>query len=163
MLKKQIDNIYFANLIPIVKLQIIADNYKDIVSCRKVKYICDFKNEQEIILQEWLYYNNTYKSNDERIVVDTINNEILNSFKENKLHLFQNVLTRINFLIKYETQLAFKQRKSFVEDYDKMKNYLFYSVIFIIIISTFIVFYIVIQVIRKDKQLTVLNKRYKID
>ena len=44
-----------------------------------------------------------------------------------------------------------------------MKNYLFYSVIFIIIISTFIVFYIVIQVIRKDKQLTVLNKRYKID
>ena len=163
MLKKQIDNIYFGNLIPIVKLQIIADNYKDIVSCRKVKYICDFKNEQEIILQEWLYYNNTYKSNDERIVVDTINNEILNSFKENKLHLFQNVLTRINFLIKYETQLAFKQRKSFVEDYDKMKNYLFYSVIFIIIISTFIVFYIVIQVIRKDKQLTVLNKRYKID
>ena len=111
MLKKQIDNIYFANLIPIVKLQIIDDNYKDIVSCRKVKYICDFKNEQEIILQEWLYYNNTYKSNDERIVVDTINNEILNSFKENKLHLFQNVLTRINFLIKYETQLAFKQRK----------------------------------------------------
>ena len=89
--------------------------------------------------------------------------KILNSFKENKLHLFQNVLTRINFLIKYETQLAFKQRKSFVEDYDKMKNYLFYSVIFIIIISTFIVFYIVIQVIRKDKQLTVLNKRYKID
>ena len=163
MLKKQIDNIYFANLIPIVKLQIIADNYKDIVSCRKVKYICDFKNEQEIILQEWLYYNNTYKSNDERIVVDTINNEILNSFKENKLHLFQNVLTRINFLIKYETQLAFKQRKSFVEDYDKMKIYLSYSVVFIIFISTFIIFYIVIQVIRKDKQVTVLNKKYKID
>ena len=101
MLKKQIDNIYFGNLIPIVKLQIIADNYKDIISCRKVKYICDFKSEQEIILQEWSYYNNTYKSDDERIVVATIDNEIQNTFKENKLHLFQNILTRINFLIKY--------------------------------------------------------------
>ena len=163
MLKKQIDNIYFGNLIPIVKLQIIADNYKDIISCRKVKYICDFKSEQEIILQEWSYYNNTYKSDDERIVVATIDNEIQNTFKENKLHLFQNILTRINFLIKYETHLAFKQRKSFLEDYDKMKSYLSYSVVFIIFISTFIIFYIVIQVIRKDKQLTVLNKRYKID
>jgi diguanylate cyclase (GGDEF)-like protein len=163
MLKKQIDNIYFGNLIPIVKLQIIADNYKEIVSCRKVKYICDFKNEQENILQEWSYYKNTYKNDDEKIVVDTIDNEIQNTFRENKLHLFQNILIRVDFLIKYETQVAFKQRKNFLDDYVKMKNYLFYSVIFIIIISTFIIFYIIIQVIRKDKQLTVLNKRYKID
>jgi diguanylate cyclase (GGDEF)-like protein len=162
-LKKHIDNIYFGNLIPIVKLQIIADNFKEITSCRKIRYLCDFKKEQDIILQEWSYYNNTYKNNEERIVVDTINNEIINSFKDNKLHIFENVSDRINFLIKYETQIAFKQRKIFLDDYLEMKNYLFYTLILIIIISTLIIFYIVIQVIRKDKQLTVLNKKYKID
>ena len=124
-LKKQIDNIYFGNLIPIVKLQIIADNYQEIVSCRKVKYNCDIKEKEEIIFQEWSYYNSTYKNADERVVVDTINDEIINSFKENKLHLFQNILKRVDFLIKYETQVAFKQRKAFLEEYDRMKNYLF--------------------------------------
>lgn len=162
-LKKQIDNIYFGNLIPIIKLQIIADNYQEIVSCRKVKYICDFKKEEEIIFQEWSYYNKTYKNTDERIVVDTINSEIINSFKENKLHLFENLLTRVDFLIKYETQVAFKQRKTFLEDYDRMKNYLFYNVVLILIISSIIIAYIILQVIKKDRQLTVLNKKYKMD
>lgn len=162
-LKKQIDNMYFGNLIPIVKLQIIADNYQEIVSCRKVKYTCEYKNEEEIILQEWSYYNETYKNSEERIVVDTINKEIINSFKENKLHLFQNILKRIDFLIKYETQVAFKQRKVFLDDYERMKNYLFYSVVLILIVSSIIIVYIILQVIKKDRQLTVLNKKYQID
>ena len=162
-LKKQIDNIYFGNLIPIVKLQIIADNYQEIVSCRKVKYNCDIKEKEEIIFQEWSYYNSTYKNADERVVVDTINDEIINSFKENKLHLFQNILKRVDFLIKYETQVAFKQRKAFLEEYDRMKNYLFFNVLLILIISFSIIVYIIVQVIKKDKQLTVLNKKYKMD
>jgi diguanylate cyclase (GGDEF)-like protein len=162
-LKKQIDGMYFGNLIPIVKLQIIADNYQEITSCRKVKYNCDFKNEKEIIFQEWSYYNSTYKNADERVVVDTINDEIVDSFKENKLHLFQNILKRIDFLIKYETQVAFKQRKAFLVEYEKMKNYLFFNVLLILIISFSIIVYIIIQVIKKDKQLTVLNKKYKMD
>ena len=37
-LKKQIDILYFGNLIPIVKLQIIADKYKEIESCKKIKF-----------------------------------------------------------------------------------------------------------------------------
>lgn len=162
-LKKQIDDIYFGNLIPIIKLQIIADNYQEIVSCRTLKYNCDLKNEKEVIFQEWSYYNKTYKNNEERIVVDTINEEIIDSFKENKLHLFKALLNRVDFLIKYETQVAFKQRKIFLEDYERMKNYLFYSVLIILLISSIIIVYIIFQVIKKDKQLMVLNKKYKLD
>lgn len=131
-LKKQIDDIYFANLIPIIKLQIISDKYQEIASCRKIKYNCDFKSEQEVILQEWEYYYNAYKTKDERIVVDTINQEIINSFKENKYNIFLDILKRVDFLIKYETQEAFKQRKAFLDDYEQMKNYIFYNIVLIL-------------------------------
>jgi len=163
ILKKQIDNIYFGNLVPIVKLQIIANNYQEIIACKKTKNNCEYKKEQEIINQEWKYYNEAYKSHDERIVVNKIDKEISDAFKENKIELFQNVLVRTDFLAKYETQLAFKQRKAFVEDYEKMKNYLFYSVVLILLVSFVIIIYIIFQVIKKDKQLTILNKKYKID
>lgn len=162
-LKKQIDNIYFGNLIPIIKLQIISDNFQEIAACRKIKYNCEFKKEQEIILQEWDYYYKAYKNEDEKIVVDTINNEILQSFKDNKYNLFINILKRVDFLIKYETQQAFKQRKAFLDDYEQMKNYLFYNIVLILFLSFVIIAYIIYQVIKKDRQLTVLNKKYKID
>ena len=162
-LKQQIDSFYFGNLIPIVKLQIITDNFQEIISCKKVKQNCEFKAEQEAIFQEWEYYFKSYKNPEERIVVDTINEEIINSFKENKLNLFMNVVKRIDFLIKYETQTAFKQRKVFLDDYEQMKNYLFYNVLLIILLAFTIIIYIILQVIKKDKQLTVLNKKYKID
>ena len=162
-LKKQIDNIYFGNLIPIVKLQIIADNYKEIESCRKVKYSCNFEAQKEVIFQEWSYYFNAYKNADEKIVVSVINEEIINSFKENKLHYFQNILKKIDFLIKYETQVAFKERKKFLEEYERMKNYLFFNMLLILLISFSVIIYIIFLVIKKDKQLHVLNKKYKMD
>ena len=162
-LKKQVDNIYFGNLIPIVKLQIILDNYQKIIFCKNNRNPCFIDEEKKSILQEWNYYNQAFKNKEERIVVDTINDEIINSFKENKLHLFQNILKRVDFLIKYETQVAFKQRKAFLEEYDRMKNYLFFNVLLILIISFSIIVYIIVQVIKKDKQLTVLNKKYKMD
>lgn len=162
-LKKQVDNIYFGNLIPIVKLQLISDNYKKIISCRTLKYVCDIKNEELIIQKEWKYYNEAYKNSEERVVSDTINTEVINSFKENKLNIFKEVLNKIDFLIQYETQIAFKERKKFVEDYEDMKKYLFYSIVIILVLSFVVILYIIYQVIKKDKQLTVLNKRYKID
>ncbi len=162
-LKKQVDNIYFGNLIPIVKLQIISDKYKEIISCRTLQYTCDIKKEETIIKQEWKYYNEAYKNQEERSASDSVNTDILNSFSENKLHIFKNILSRIDFLIKYETQVAVKERKQFIEDYENMKNYLFYSVFSILIFALLIILYIVYQVIKKDKQLTILNKKYKID
>ncbi len=162
-LKKQIDNIYFGNLIPIVKLQIILDNYQKIISCKNSKQTCFIEEEKKIILQEWNYYNQAFKNKDERVVVDTINQEIINSFNENKIDFFKHILTRVDFLIQYETQVAFKERKKFLENYQNMKNYLFYSIVTILFISFIVIVYIIFQVIKKDKQLTILNKKYKID
>ena len=44
-----------------------------------------------------------------------------------------------------------------------MKKYLFYSISIILFLSFIVIVYIMFQVIKKDKQLTVLNKKYKID
>ena len=49
-LKNQIDKIYFGNFVPVVKLENIQDNYRKIISCRTLKYICNFKKEKKIII-----------------------------------------------------------------------------------------------------------------
>ena len=162
-LKKQVDNIYFGNLIPIVKLQIILDNYQKIISCKSAKKPCSIEEEKRIILQEWNYYNQAFKNKDERLVVDTINEEIITSFNENKLDVLKNILKRVDFLIQYETQVAFKERKQFVEDYQEMKSYLFYSIVVILLLSFIVIVFIIFQVIKKDKQLTILNTKYKLE
>ena len=162
-LKKQVDNIYFGNLIPIVKLQIILDNYQKIIFCKNNRNPCLIEEEKKNILQEWNYYNQAFKNKEERIVVDTINEEIYASFNENNIQNFKNILARVDFLIQYETQVAFKERKNFLEDYEKMKSYLFFNMLLILLISFSIIVYIIFQVIKKDRQLTVLNKKYKLD
>lgn len=162
-LKKQVDNIYFGNLIPIVKLQIILDNYQKIISCKTNKHPCFIEEEKKNILQEWNYYNQSFKNKDERMVVDTINEEIYATFNESNIQKFKNILVRVDFLIQYETQVAFKERKKFVEDYENMKRYLFYSIVIILFLSFIVIVYIIFQIIKKDRQLTVLNKKYKID
>ena len=162
-LKKQVDNIYFGNLIPIVKLQIILDNYQEIISCKTNKHNCIIEKEKNVILQEWNYYYQAFKNKDERVVVDTINAEIINSFNEKKIEVLKNILNRVDFLIQYETQIAFKERKKFLEDYENMKSYLFYSILTILLLSFIVIAYIILQVIKKDKQLTILNTKYKMD
>ena len=162
-LKKQVDNIYFGNLIPIVKLQIILDNYQEIISCKTNKHNCIIEKEKNVILQEWNYYYQAFKNKDERVVVDTINAEIINSFSEKRIEVLKNILNRVDFLIQYETQIAFKERKKFLEDYENMKSYLFYSILTILLLSFIVIAYIILQVIKKDKQLTILNTKYKMD
>ena len=162
-LKKQVDNIYFGNLIPIVKLQIILDNYQEIISCKTNKHNCIIEKEKNVILQEWNYYYQAFKNKDERVVVDTINAEIINSFNEKRIEVLKNILNRVDFLIQYETQIAFKERKKFLEDYENMKSYLFYSILTILLLSFIVIAYIILQVIKKDKQLTILNTKYKMD
>lgn len=162
-LKKQIDNIYFGNFIPVVKLEKIQDNYRKIISCRTLKYVCDFKKEQNIIEKEWEYYFSSYKNAKEKEVVNSVDKSIKDTFRLNKLHLFKNIVKKIDYLIEYETQMAFKQRKLFLQDYQSMKNYLLYSVISIIILSFGLIGFIILQVVKKDNQLRILNKKYKID
>ncbi|MGM0518256.1 MAG: GGDEF domain-containing protein [Campylobacterota bacterium] len=162
-LKKQIDYIYFGNFIPVVKLENIKDSFRDIVSCRTVRYNCDLKKEKTIIEDEWNYYFHSYKTQEEQKVVDSIDKSIKQSFQNNKLHLFKNVLKQIDYLIDYETQMAYKQRNKFIDRYTKMKDFLFYNIIFITITAFVLMVFIVYLLVKKDKQLRILNKKYKID
>jgi len=162
-LKVQIDNLYFGNFIPIVKLENIQDNYKTIISCRTLKYICDFKKEQKIILEDWSYYYNAYKNEKERNVINNVDIALKETFKINKLHKFKKIVQKIEFLIDYETKMAFKQRKLFVEEYKRMKDYLFINIVLLLVLTFGIVAYIIYQVVKKDNQLRVLNTKYKID
>jgi diguanylate cyclase (GGDEF)-like protein len=162
-LKKQIDNIYFGNFVPVVKLENILDNYRKIIKCRTIKYVCDFKKEEKNILDEWDYYYKSYKDEKERSVVDSINKDIYTTFRVNKLHVFKNILKKIDFLIQYETQMAYKQRILFLEKYDNMKSFLFYNIIIITILALAMIAYIIFQVVRKDNQLRILNQKYQMD
>jgi len=162
-LKNQIDNIYFGNFVPVVKLENIQDNYRKIIKCRTVRYVCDFKKEEELIKKEWEYYFSSYKNAKEREVVDSVDLAIKETFEKNKLHLFRNIVKKIDYLIEYETQMAFKQRKLFVNDYENMKDWLFYNIISILVLAFVLIAYIMYQVVKKDNQLRILNKKYKID
>ena len=162
-LKNQIDKIYFGNFVPVVKLENIQDNYRKIISCRTLKYICNFKKEKKIILEEWDYYYNSYKNAKEREVIDSVDAAIKETFAKNKLHIFKRVVKKIDYLIDYETQMAYKQRKIFVEDYKKMKDYLFFNVLLILLLAFAMIAYIIYQLVKKDNQLRILNKKYKID
>lgn len=162
-LKNQIDNIYFGNFIPIVKLEKVLDNYRIIISCRTLKYVCDFKKEQEAIMDDWNHYFSSYKNQSEKNVINSVNKDIINTFKKNKLHLFKNITKKIDFLIEYETQMAFKQRKLFLDEYHKMKDYLFYNILLIIVFSFSLIAFIIYNLIKKDNQLRILNRQYKLD
>lgn len=162
-LKKQIDKIYFGNFVPVVKLEKILDNYRSIISCRTMRYKCDFSKEEVAIIDEWEYYYNSYKNKKERNVVEKIDKELRAAFLRNKLHIFKDMVKKIEFLIEYETQMAFKQRKLFVEEYEKMKDYLFINVVLIMLFAFGLIAYIIYHVIKKDNQLRILNTKYKLD
>ena len=96
-LKSQIDNLYFGNLVPIVKLKNIQDNYNTIISCRTLKYICDFKKEEAEILKQWDYYVTSYKNDQERNVINNVDAALKETFIVNKLHKFRNIVKKIEF------------------------------------------------------------------
>lgn len=162
-LKKQIDYIYFGNFIPVVKLEKIKDNFENIISCRTIRYNCDLKKEQSIISDQWNYYFHSYKSDEEQKVVESINKSIKNSFKKNELQLYKDVLKQIDYLINYEIQVAYTQRNKFVSKYTKMKDFLFYNIILISIVAFSLIVFIVYLLVKRDNQLRILNKKYKID
>jgi len=163
-LKEQIDNIYFGNFVPILKLQNVVNNYRDLVFCiKKREFNCSIKSYEKNILLNWNYYNKGYKTGAERAVVDTIDDDIGNSLKVKRLKNLYAAINKIDFLVDYETQEAQKQRKDFLVKYDNMKDYLFYNIIAIIFFSFIIIIYIFVQIFKKDNQLTILSKKYKID
>jgi len=163
-LKVQIDNIYFGNFIPMLKLQNVVNNYRDLIFCiKKREFNCSIKSYEKEIITNWNYYNGVYKTETERLVVDSINDEIRDSLKVKRLKNLYSAISKVDFLITYETDEAEKQRKLFLHKYSNMKNYLLYNIIAIIVFSFAIILFIFFQIFKKDNQLTILNKKYKID
>jgi len=163
-LKVQIDNIYFGNFIPMLRLQNVVNNYRDLIFCiKKQEFNCSIKTHEKEILTNWSFYNNSYKTDQERAVVNSINKEINQSLKNKRLKNLYRSISKVDFLITYETEEANKQRKDFLKKYTKMKDYLLYNFIAIIVFSFSIIIYIFFQIFKKDNQLTILNKKYKID
>ena len=163
-LKNQIDNIYFGNFIPMLKLQKVVNNYRDLIFCmKKSEFNCSVIKHERQIITHWNYYYDSYKTDHERAVVDSINKEIHQSLKIKRLDNLYASISKVDFLINYETEEANKQRKEFLVKYSNMKDYLFYNFIAIIVFSFTIIMYIFFQIFKKDNQLTILNKKYKID
>ncbi|WP_404317490.1 GGDEF domain-containing protein [Malaciobacter canalis] len=163
-LKKQIDNIYFGNFVPLITLDLVLKNYQTIIQCKKItNNKCNIEAEKTVILKNWKNYNKAYKTKQERKIVSDIDKFIVNSFKLDKIEIYELVIKQINFLKDHEVDIAYKQRREFLVDYSSMKHYLFYNFIAIIIFSFAIIIFIIYQIIKKDNQLTILTKKYKIE
>jgi len=157
-LKKQIDNIYFGNFIPVHKLHIIKEEYKNIINNKK-----NFSRSKNIILDNWDYYNSQYKTEQERSVVNKINKQVKKSFAKKTNQFYRHMLTQIDLLIQYEVSSASNQRKSFLERYDNVRDYLFYNQIFIIVFTALFVIFTVISFTKNYNRLEYLMNKYKSD
>jgi len=158
LLKKEIDNIYFANFLPVHKLHSIKESYIRLIQTRR--YLTKEKKE---ILDNWNYYYKSYKSKKERLVLEQTNKQLLYAFKSKRKKQFQISLNKIDFLIKHEVTSAVIQRKAFVTKYKQMQNYLLFSQTLIIIFIIVLMGIIIYQAIKQNKKLVLLNEQYKIE
>lgn len=157
-LKKQIDNIYFGNFIPVHRLHIIKEEYKNIIFDQK-----NFDSSRKSILLNWEFYNSQYKSTQERDVVNKINTHIKKSFKTNTNQYYRYIITQIDLLIQYEVSSASIQRKEFLTKYNDMSNYLFYNQVFIMAFIALFVLFTVVTTIKSHSRLEYLVNKYKSD
>ena len=163
-LKRQIDNIYFGNFVPVLNLQNIVLDYKDMVICIKDKRSkCSTNSYKTRIAKNWDKYYNGYKTDAERAVVNKIDKDLKTSIETKSVKRLNQMIQKVDFLIKYEIDEAYKQRRSFLDEYKHMKKYLFYNIIAIVVFSFAIIIYIIYTIIKKDSQLTILTKKYKME
>ncbi len=156
-LRKQIDTIYFGNFIPIHKLHRIVDNYKEIIKTDRY-----FELYKQQILDDWNYYFNAYKSNDERLIVNAIDKMLKDSLIKYDKQLSQNMVKKINLAINHEISSAAISREAFLKKYDQMQTYLIINVIAIILGSVGFAITLVISNIKHYKELEELKEDYKL-
>ncbi|MEA2017746.1 MAG: diguanylate cyclase [Campylobacterota bacterium] len=157
-LKKQIDNIYFGNFVPVHKLHIIKEEYKNIIN-DETNYI----RSRDVIIENWNYYNSQYKTDKERVTVEKIDKRVLRSFKKQEKQFYDYMTKQIDLLIQYEVSSAYLQRKDFLTQYEKVSNYLFYNQLFIIFFSVVFILFIIIGTIKNNNKLEYLVNKYKSD
>ena len=163
-LKERIDYIYFGNYVPVLKLHSIEENYEDLITCMRTYKKCNRDPFFKKIKIDWKYYNNSYKNLKERKIVNNINYFVEDSLNyKSKISKYKNVIKKIDFLKEHEKTVAYKQRKAFLKEYDQMKDYLFYNMIILIVFSFAFIIAIIYSIIKKDNQMKILTKKYKID
>ena len=163
-LKKNIDYIYFGNYVPVLKLYSIEENYKDLIVCMRTHKKCNRDPFFKKIKLDWKYYNNSYKDIDERKLVSKIDKKVATSLNyKTKISSYKNRIKDIEFLKEYEKKIAYKKRQAFIKEYAQMKDYLFYNMIALISVSLLIVSFIIYSIIKKDNQLKILTKKYKLE
>ena len=97
-LKKRIDYIYFGNYIPVLKLHTIEDSLNGLIVCMRTFKKCERETYFSKIKEEWSYYNNSFKNDEERIVVDKISKDVFDSLNYNSMvPAYLDVIKKINF------------------------------------------------------------------
>lgn len=163
-MKKRIDYIYFGNYIPVLKLHTLDDLYEDLIVCMKKNKKCNKSLFFKKIKKEWNYYNNAYKADEERKVVNAVNKDIQKSLSSKaKISTYKDILKKIDFLKEHEKKVAYKKRREFLKEYSSMKNYLFYNMIILLFVSFIFISLIIYSIIKKDNQLKILTKKYKLE
>ena len=158
ILKKEIDLIYFGNFVPNYKLNFIKNEYLRIIYSGKIT-----EKEKKEILKNWEYYFKQYKTEEERKIVNKIDKQLKQAFTKNSKSSYKQSLKNMEYLIKYEVDSAYLQRKEFLVKYQKMQDSLFYSQIAIIVVVLLFTVFIIYQAIRQNKHLAYLNEQYKIE
>ena len=163
-LKDRIDYIYFGNYVPVLKLHSIEENYDDLITCMRTYKKCNRDPFFKDIKSDWEYYNNSYKNLKERKIVNNIDSFVKDSFNyKSKISTYKNLIKKIDFLKEHEKKVAYKQRKAFLKEYTQMKDYLFYNMVILLLVSFLFISVIIYSIIKKDNQLKILTKKYKID
>ncbi len=157
-LKKQVDGIYFGNYIPVKRLHLISENYKNILI-----YHQDYDYSKQLILENWNQYKEQYKTTKEKIAVENIDLMINKSFVVMSEEYFKYIIGQIDLLVKHEEYTASLERKEFLIRYKSMNDYLFYNQIFITVSILILLSYILIVFLRKHNNLENLKDKYKID
>lgn len=163
-IKLQIDNLFFGNFVPVLKLQKVHNSYQNLIICLKTSNNCNKKIYFKEIKKNWKFYNKSYKTIKEKRVVVNVNKHLIVSLSsKSSIITYKKMISHINFLIDYEIKGAYIQRKEFLLNYYDMKSYLIYSVIGLILTAIFIFYFLMLSILQKDKYLNYLNKKYKKD
>ena len=157
-LKYQIDNIYFGNFVPVHKLHMIKEGYKDTIYNYK-----NYEKNKNNIIKNWNFYSKQYKTDKEKGIVEKIDNQLQKSLKKYDKLFYTYMIDQIELLIKHEVYSASLQRKSFLKEYKKINKYLFYNQIFILIFILIFISYIIFLTIKNNSKLEFLIDKYKLD
>ena len=137
---------------------------EDLIICMQDNRRCSKKPYLKNISNNWDKYYKIYKTIEEKIVVNSVNKDLelsLSKYKNKKY--FKKMLKKIDFLVEYEIEGAYKQRRVFLEEYSNMKDYLMYALLALTFVTLFIIILIIDSIIKKDNHLNFLNKKYKLD